>query len=152
MEFITKSAGQTQKLGKKIANNIVRSTEYKVHRAVILALTGDLGSGKTTFVQGFAQGLGIKQRIISPTFILLRKYQIPDTRYQIQFFYHLDLYRLEENMEKEVRNLGVEDVWKDPKNIVIIEWAEKIKQMIPKDAKWIKFENLGGEKRKISIE
>ena len=119
----------------------------------MLALTGELGSGKTTFVQGLAEGLGIKQRIISPTFILVRKYEIPisNIQYQISNFYHIDLYRLEENVEAEVRNLGLEEIWQNPENIVVIEWAEKIKSMIPKKAIWIRFENLGVDERKITI-
>jgi len=125
-------------LGEKIAVDLAIS-----HQPLVIALTGNLGSGKTTFVQGFAKGLGIKQRIISPTFILMRKYG--------ENFYHVDLYRLEGNIESEVRNLGIEDIWKDPKNIVVIEWAEKIKKMIPKSAQWIKFENLGKDERKITI-
>lgn len=119
--------------------------------AKILALTGDLGSGKTTFTQGFAKGLGIKQGIISPTFILLRIYKIPDTGYQIRNLYHLDLYRLEKNIEEEVRNLGIEEIWQNSKNIVLIEWAEKIKDMIPKEAKWIKFEMVNDTERKINV-
>ena len=138
MEFITKSASETKSLGEKIAVDLAIS-----HQPLVIALTGNLGSGKTTFVQGFAKGLGIKQRIISPTFILMRKYG--------ENFYHVDLYRLEGNIESEVRNLGIEDIWKDPKNIVVIEWAEKIKKMIPKSAQWIKFENLGKDERKITI-
>ena len=125
-------------MGEKIAVDLAIS-----HQPLVIALTGNLGSGKTTFVQGFAKGLGIKQRIISPTFILMRKYG--------ENFYHVDLYRLEGNIESEVRNLGIEDIWKDPKNIVVIEWAEKIKKMIPKSAQWIKFENLGKDERKITI-
>jgi len=125
-------------LGEKIAVDLAIS-----HQPLVIALTGNLGSGKTTFVQGFAKGLGLKARIISPTFILMRKYG--------ENFYHVDLYRLEGNIESEVRNLGIEDIWKDPKNIVVIEWAEKIKKMIPKSAQWIKFENLGKDERKITI-
>jgi len=120
----------------------------------ILALTGDLGSGKTTFLQGFASGLGIEQRVISPTFILMRKYKIsPNTIHGSQYtdFYHIDLYRLEENVEQEVKNLGIEEIWTNPDNIVAIEWAEKIKQMLGKDTIWIKFENLGEDKRKLLI-
>ncbi|OGM76424.1 tRNA (adenosine(37)-N6)-threonylcarbamoyltransferase complex ATPase subunit type 1 TsaE [Candidatus Woesebacteria bacterium RIFOXYA1_FULL_40_18] len=138
MEFITKSASETKSLGEKIAVDLAIS-----HQPLVIALTGNLGSGKTTFVQGFAKGLGLKARIISPTFILMRKYG--------ENFYHVDLYRLEGNIESEVRNLGIEDIWKDPKNIVVIEWAEKIKKMIPKSAQWIKFENLGKDERKITI-
>src|SRR3989344_9222982 len=156
MEVLTKSAKETKNFGRKIGDSLTIS-----HQPLVIALTGELGSGKTTFVQGLAEGLGIKQRIISPTFILVRKYEIPISniskawssalKYQISNFYHIDLYRLEENVEAEVRNLGLEEIWQNPENIVVIEWAEKIKSMIPKKAKWIKFENLGVDKRKIII-
>lgn len=138
MELITKNAEETKKLGQKLAADLVIKDG-----PLVLALSGDLGSGKTTFVQGFAEGLGIRQRIISPTFILLRKYE--------KNFYHLDLYRLDEDIEQEVRNLGLEEIWKDRKNIVVIEWAEKIKEMTPDSATWVKFENLGKDERKITI-
>ncbi len=137
MENITKNAEETKSLGRKIASDLTISNQ-----PLIIALTGDLGSGKTTFTQGFAEGLGIKDRVISPTFILMRKYQN---------FYHLDLYRLETEIEKEMENLGITDIWKDEKNVMIIEWAEKIKNLLPKETIWIKFENLGEEKRKITI-
>lgn len=119
----------------------------------VLALTGDLGSGKTTFVQGFAEGLGVKARIISPTFILMRHYKVSINHQSltISHFYHIDLYRLEGNIGNEVINLGLGDIWEKPENIVVIEWAEKIKEMIPESARWIKFENLGGDRRKITI-
>ena len=138
MEFITESSQETKDLGQKIAADLVGGE--------IFALTGDLGSGKTTFVQGFSKGLGLASRIISPTFILMRKYQASD-----KDFYHIDLYRLEKDVDKEVVNLGVTDIWGKPGNIVVIEWAEKIKDLIPKSAKWIFFENLGEDKRKITI-
>ena len=102
-----------------------------------------MGAGKTTFVQGLVSGLGLKVRIISPTFILMRKYG--------DDFYHLDLYRLETNVWEEVKNLGVTDLWGRDKNIFIIEWAEKIKEHLPKETKWIHFENLDEEERRIVI-
>src|SRR4030042_4237719 len=110
MEIITENAEETKSLGRKTASDLTIS-----HHPLILALSGDLGSGKTTFTQGFAEGLGIKSRVISPTFILMRKYGD---------FYHLDLYRLENNIEGEIKNLGIKDIWEDKKNIMIIEWAE----------------------------
>jgi tRNA threonylcarbamoyladenosine biosynthesis protein TsaE len=154
MEVITKNAEGTKSLGRKIATDL---------KGKIFVLTGDLGSGKTTFTQGFAEGLGIKNRIISPTFILMRKYpmqlksQNSNLKTTIQNleltnFYHLDLYRLEKNIENEIENLGVKDIWKDKKNVMIIEWAEKIKNLLPKETIWIKFENLGENERKITIE
>ena len=136
MEFLTKSAQETKKLGRKLGSSLKGGE--------IIALVGELGSGKTTFVQGLARGLGIKTRIISPTFILLRKYST-------QNFYHVDLYRLEENLEDEVRNLGLEDVWNNKNNVVVIEWAEKIKDMLPKNTVWMNFEVLGNEERRIRI-
>ena len=144
MEVITKNADETKKLGQKLAADLV--TEGK---PLIIALTGDLGSGKTTFVQGFAEELEIKG-IISPTFILLRKYKVQSTKYKVKYLYHLDLYRLEGKVEDEVKQLGIEEVWNDPENIVIIEWAEKIKNIIPENSKWISFQGLGDNERKIT--
>jgi len=141
MEFITKSARQTQKVGKKLATNLTKKTPS------VIALTGDLGSGKTTFVQGFAKGLGVRKRIISPTFILMRSYKARRKR----MFYHLDLYRLESNLNKELENLGAKDIWGEKGNILVIEWAEKIKDLLPEYTIWIEFEYLSDEQRKIII-
>lgn len=137
MEVITKNAEETKELGRKIGS------ELKVS---IYALTGELGSGKTTFVQGFAQGLGVSARILSPTFILMRCYEAKD-----KTFCHVDLYRLEKNLQSEVENFGLTDIWGKPESVVIIEWAEKIREMIPKEAEWIEFENMGENERKITI-
>ena len=139
MEVITQSAEETKDFGRKTAADIKRGQT--------LALTGDLGSGKTTFVQGFAEGLGHIGRIISPTFILMRKYDLPDGD-----FYHVDLYRFEDNVEKEVENIGLRDIWGNKDNIVVIEWAEKIKNLLPENTKWLKFEMVGENERKITVE
>ncbi len=138
METITKSAQETKDLGKKTAADLKGGET--------LALTGDLGSGKTTFIQGLAKGLGIEGRIISPTFILMRKYIASKID-----FYHIDFYRLEDDLENEIRNLGIDDIWGKEDNIVAIEWAEKIKNSLPQGVIWLKFENIGEDKRKISI-
>ena len=146
METITKSPEATYQLGEKIGASLAIS-----HQPSVIALVGDLGSGKTTFVQGLAKGLGIEKKIISPTFILMRSYKIQNTKYQILNLYHVDLYRLEGNVAEEAKNLGLTDIWGKKDNIVVIEWAEKIKEIIPKKAKWIKFENIGEDERKITI-
>ncbi len=114
-----------------------------------MALTGDLGSGKTTFVQGLAEGLAIDVRVISPTFIIIRKYKIPLAMKLkgIKYFYHIDLYRLEGAVESELVNLGVRDIlgkkivaecfinpldkgYNKPKNLFIIEKQKKIDSFI----------------------
>lgn len=163
METITKSPEETRRLGEKVADTLkvkdkqslaFQAKRQEVKGARVFALSGDLGSGKTTFIQGFAAVLGVKQRIISPTFIIVRRYKfLPFTIYHSPFtyFYHIDLYRLELNVESEAKNLGIEDIWDDPKNIIAIEWAEKIKKLLPKNTIWIKFKNLGGDERKIEI-
>lgn len=143
METITKSASETKELGQKLAADIVGAG-----RATI-ALIGELGSGKTTFAQGFAKGLGIKRRILSPTFILMRKYGIPDSG---SSFFHVDLYRLEENVEDEVINLGITDFWGKAGNIILIEWAEKIEKILPEGVIKIKFEVLSEFERKVALE
>ncbi|MDO8503324.1 MAG: tRNA (adenosine(37)-N6)-threonylcarbamoyltransferase complex ATPase subunit type 1 TsaE [bacterium] len=145
MEVFTESARETAELGKSFADSL--------KTRVILALTGDLGSGKTTFVQGLALGLGITQRITSPTFILLREYDMKrkGESGKGQRLYHVDLYRLEGNLEPEVKNLGLEDIWDKEENIVVIEWAEKIAPFLPKTTKFIKFERLSEGRRKITF-
>ena len=139
MEFITQSAEETKDVGRKVAAGLKK-------QGGVVALVGDLGSGKTTFVQGFARGLGIEGRVISPTFILVREYD-----FKGRVFLHLDLYRLEKDVEDEVRMLGVEDLWGRKGNIAVVEWAEKIKDLIPEGSTWIYFENLGEDRRRIRI-
>lgn len=114
----------------------------------MLALSGDLGAGKTTFVQGLAKGLGLADRVTSPTFILMREYLSSDESLNL---YHLDMYRLEQDFDEEVKNLGLHDLWEKPENVVIIEWAEKIKDLLPHKTTWITFENIDSDKRRITI-
>jgi tRNA threonylcarbamoyladenosine biosynthesis protein TsaE len=127
-------------LGRKIGSNL--------EGGKILALTGNLGAGKTTFIQGLAAGLGIKNKIVSPTFILMRQYDQGGRQLKLR---HLDLYRLSNDIEKEVENLGLFDIWEDKDNIIAIEWAEKIKYLLPKETVFINFENLDENKRRITI-
>lgn len=145
MEIITKSAQQTQKLGEEFANNLVKISENKPE-GIVIALFGDLGSGKTTFTQGLAKGLGIKDRVISPTFILTRQYRLEKTGGNL---YHLDLYRI--GSDKEAFNLGFQDDWKTKGNIFVIEWPEKIKEILPKDKIEIYFEHINKNERQIKI-
>ena len=137
-------AKETQEFGQNFAN--------KLKGGETLALIGDLGGGKTTFVKGLAQGLGIKENITSPTFILMKEYdiKIKDQKSKIKNLYHLDLYRLEGDIEKEVKNLGIEDIWGKEENIVVIEWADKIEDMLPPHTIRIYFEEIGDE-RKIMV-
>lgn len=112
--MITKTAQETRNYGKKLAE--------KIKNGGVVCLYGDLGAGKTTLVQGIAKGLGIKQKITSPTFVIMRQYSN---------LYHLDLYRL--NSFEEIKILGVEEIWQNKNNILVIEWPEKIEKILPKN-------------------
>ena len=78
-EYLTNSFTQTKKLGEKLAKEILNFPLKK--KAVALALIGDLGGGKTTFLQGFARGLGVKGKILSPTFVIMKKFQVPSSNF-----------------------------------------------------------------------
>ena len=131
--YISHSPEETKKIAQKFL-------KYKV-----VALTGELGSGKTTFVQGFAKGLGIKERVISPTFVLIRQHKIPKTK---KTLYHVDLYRLDKT---NFDNIGINEIITGPQNIVIIEWAEKVEGLLPKGTIWISFENIDSHTKSITV-
>lgn len=141
MEIFTDSAESTQEAGRKLSSTLVKGD--------VVALRGDLGAGKTTFIQGIARGLGIKERVTSPTFIIMRTYEQEGSAYDN--FYHVDLYRLEQNLEAEIDNLGLGDIIKKGKSIVVIEWAEKVAGLLPDTTKWINIKYIEGGKRRIII-
>jgi tRNA threonylcarbamoyladenosine biosynthesis protein TsaE len=140
---ITKNFEETRELGEKIVR--------KLNDTNILALYGNLGSGKTTFTQGLAKGLGIDQKIISPTFIIVRKYELGSNNQNLRFknFYHIDLYRIAD--EGDIKSLGLEEILDDKSNIVAIEWPEKIENILPNKIMRLYFEYLENDKREIKI-
>jgi tRNA threonylcarbamoyladenosine biosynthesis protein TsaE len=137
--FITNTSGGTQELGRNFAKTLKKGD--------VIRLYGDLGSGKTTFVQGLAQGLGIKNRIISPTFMIVRNYRIKKNDSKIKRFYHIDLYRMEN--EKDIESLGIEEIIDDKESIAVIEWAEKLKKCCPDKGIGIEFFYEKNDTRRI---
>ncbi len=118
----------------------------------VVGLVGDIGSGKTTFIQGLAEGIGVSSRVNSPTFIIMKQYNlINNHKSAITYFYHVDLYRLEVNLRDEVENLGLLDIILEGKSIVVIEWAERIKDMLPSKTRWLFFQNITENERKITL-
>ena len=119
-------------MGKKITGLIKQG---KRTRATILALYGELGSGKTTFVQGLAKVIGVPHRILSPTFTIMREYPVQYLDFTRLF--HIDLYQI-----KEVDNdtLGLSEIFANPRHLVVIEWAERLGNKLPKDHLDIYFE------------
>jgi tRNA threonylcarbamoyladenosine biosynthesis protein TsaE len=139
ISYKTTSSKQTKKLAGLLAAEILRA-RLKQKNALVLALSGDLGAGKTTFVQGFLRGLGIKKKITSPTFVIVKSYKVKS--YKV---YHIDCYRIKK--PKELFALGFQDILHSPFNIALIEWAEKIRRILPKNTIWLKFKH--GEKENI---
>ena len=136
----------TRRIAKELGITILESPERK--KAFVVALKGELGAGKTSFVQGLAKGLGVKGNVLSPTFLIVKSYKLQATNYKL--FYHIDCYRLKN--PKELLDLEWKKIIQNPNNIVVIEWAGRVKSIIPKDALWISLSH-GNEliKRNIAI-
>ena len=134
--YITDSAEGTQKIAEDLAKSL-RSGDF-------LAFYGNLGSGKTTFIQGLAKALGVKRRVISPTFIIVRTYDLKS-----KIFYHIDLYRTE-NMD-DLLGLGLDQIINDKTAIVALEWAEKMGSLLPDKRYEITLTSSEGDKREIKI-
>lgn len=115
--------------------------------AKILALYGELGSGKTTFVQGLAKGLSLPHRIHSPTFIIVRDYPLYLKNYKR--FYHVDLYRMA--TQADLEGLGFSEIFQNLQNIVAIEWAERLQESLPNERIDITFIPKSSEGRLITV-
>ena len=153
-QYLTASPSQTKKLGETLAREILKTKPKKI--AQILGLEGGLGGGKTTFLQGFARGLGIKQKILSPTFIIMRKIEVKPlpcggltSVTSIKTFYHIDCYRIKK--PKEILDLGFKEIISNPQNIVVIEWSDRIKKIMPKTTIWITFKFINKHTRKVVL-
>ncbi|MDP2874059.1 MAG: tRNA (adenosine(37)-N6)-threonylcarbamoyltransferase complex ATPase subunit type 1 TsaE [bacterium] len=140
--YVTESAEETKKLGERIAG--------RLRPGMVLALSGDLGSGKTTFIQGVLRGLGYSRRVLSPSFVLARQYRLPTPRHGITLVNHLDCYRLEKL--EQAATVGLADFMTDPTAVTIIEWAERVEQELPLKAVRLKFSGGEGERHQIAIE
>ncbi len=159
-KYITKNYKQTQKLGQNLAKEILQFPTQK--KAIVILLYGDLGGGKTTFLQGFAKGLGVKEKVLSPTFVIMKKFSIAKNItshkssdrhiYAIRSFlnfYHIDAYRLQNY--KDAQELGLKELFKDPENIIAIEWPERIKKILPKNVIKINFKFVSNKEREVLI-
>lgn len=132
------------------AENFLRDPQKEKGRATVVGLKGDLGSGKTAFVKAVGKKLGIKERISSPTFVLERVYRLPKQKGAEKWtrLIHIDAYRLENNV-REISSLGWKQIIADEDNIILIEWPEKIKSFLPKDARTLSFKFIDETKREI---
>lgn len=137
MDYETQNEKETFEIGYQLAKESKPGDIY--------CLLGDLGVGKTVFSKGFATGLGITEPITSPTFTIVQVYEGEKP------LYHFDMYRIED--EDELEMIGYEDYFYG-KGICLVEWANNVESVIPKEAKWITIEkdlDKGFDYRKITI-
>ena len=130
---ISNSAQETIKFGEKLGKKLKAND--------VIALSGNLGAGKTTLMQGLAKGLGVKEYVTSPTFTLINQY-----KGKILVF-HVDLYRLES--ENQIEDLGIEEYFK-ANGVCVIEWAERMAKLLPPNANKIELKYLNENDRLIS--
>jgi tRNA threonylcarbamoyladenosine biosynthesis protein TsaE len=125
MQKVSKNIKDTQTLAKDFLNRILK---VKNKNACIVSLYGELGTGKTTFSQFVAKNLGVKRKVNSPTFVIMKRYNLKHKNFKNLF--HLDAYRLKNH--KELLVLGWEEIISKPDNLILIEWPENVIKAIPK--------------------
>lgn len=124
------SSEETKAFGNEIAESLIAQRAVSGTGALVVALRGDLGAGKTTFTQGFFRGFGIKRNPVSPTFVIMRRYAVRSKHFKN--IYHFDAYRLKKAEDLAV--LEFDHILADAHNVVLIEWPEKIAEAIPRCA------------------
>ncbi len=137
-KIISHSDQETQKIAQQLI--------VKLKGPAVLGLVGDLGAGKTQFTKGLAAALQIKNRLTSPTFVLLKPYKVARSRQGIKKLIHIDCYRL--SRPEELLALGWQELLTD-QNLIVVEWADKIKSIMPADTVWIHFKQGRREKERI---
>ena len=157
--FLSKSVKETQQI---VTNWIAKIKNFKVDEAIVVALEGELGAGKTIFVKAAAKALGVKKRVKSPTFTLIKQYNIVLSKSSkvnssigrtevsnIKFLYHLDCYRLKD--ENDLINLGMKEILTQSHNIMFIEWSDRVKKILPKKHIKIHIDHTDKHTRKLRI-
>ena len=142
MEITTHSSAETKNLAAKISTSLKGGE--------VLALYGELGSGKTTFTQGLLAALGIKQRLTSPTFVIYKHYKLKTGSGKFKVLNHVDCYRLEG--PKDLTGIDLSEIVSDPTAITVIEWPERIEEILPKEVIKVRFETISENERKITYD
>jgi tRNA threonylcarbamoyladenosine biosynthesis protein TsaE len=142
----SKSVEETAQIAQDFAAKMRPHPDKNQMGAAVIALSGDLGSGKTTFTKAFAAALGIpSEEITSPTFVIMKSYDISTNGFKK--FIHIDAYRLEK--AEEIEKLGWQKLISHPSNLILIEWPENIGKALPKDAQKASFKFMDDNTREI---
>ncbi len=131
---------------QNIAAEFVAQLSPKDSSATLVTLRGELGAGKTTFVQGIAKALGVEETVTSPTFVIEKIYKLEGQKFT--HLIHMDAYRLKGAHELEL--LGWKELIQDPQNLILLEWPERVAEAIPSGTIGISFD-IAGDGRRINI-
>lgn len=142
--MLSQSPQQTQKIAEVLVKTLLADPKKSPR---IFCLEGDLGAGKTTFIQGIAKALKIKNKILSPTFVIMKDFKVGVKPFKR--FFHIDCYRFDK--PEEILALNFKELINNPQNLIFIEWPERIARFLPKNSVWLKFKAKGKNKREIKI-
>lgn len=143
--MVSKGIEDTHKIAEEAISLFFKSN--KKEGAMVVALSGDLGAGKTAFTQSVGRILGIKEKIISPTFVIMKHYKTKNSNFKK--LVHIDAYRLENG--KELEKLRFTELLGDPANLILIEWPEMVKEIMPKKHRKISIKHLDEDSREFEI-
>lgn len=143
MKKVSKNTKETQKIAKEF---LAQLKPFK-NKATIVGLYGELGTGKTTFTQFVAKELKVKKKVNSPTFVIMKRYALKNSKYKNLF--HIDAYRLKN--KKELLHLGWEEIIENKKHLVFIEWPENVIKALPKKHHQIHISHTQSGHRKFEI-
>ncbi len=142
-EYLSKSVADTDTQAKDYLDALTSMTRSE--EATVIGLQGDLGSGKTTFVQALARHLGVKEQITSPTFVIEKIY--PTSHDVFKKLIHIDAYRLES--AEELIKLDWQELLKNPEYLIVLEWPEKVQSILPAHTEIIRFRFIDENTREI---
>lgn len=146
--YTSKNLDDTSRFAKEFVENLLKSGDNCEKLATIVALQGDLGAGKTTFVKAAAEALGVQKTVTSPTFVLEKVYKIKGFG-SFTHLIHIDAYRLENG--DELLSLGWKEMISDPHNIIFIEWPERVAEVLPDIVRTMRFKFIDEMTRKITF-
>lgn len=144
-EYVSHGTDETQQIARKYAAELITRHHGE---PIIIALEGELGAGKTTFTQAFIAALGVEERVKSPTFVLMKEYPLMATP-GYHALYHLDCYRLRDS--KDLIPLGIEKILMTKGVIVLIEWAERVEDILPRNKIVVHIDHIAEQTRNIKI-
>lgn len=143
MEILSKSLEETKNAAQGLVDLVL---EQNRAGATVVSMVGNLGAGKTTFVQAVAEIFGVKDNITSPTFVIMKSYKLENDKFD--FLIHIDAYRLKGG--EDLTKLGFNELVSNPRNLILIEWADLVSSVVPMDSIKLYFEFVDDQTRKIT--